>query len=84
MNNLRPVNAKIIGLVGKRISYTHREDWLLPLVYYNVLLKVVVIPDTILLPESDRILLSPQHIAQVYPINSKSREGFKAIVHHNR
>ena len=65
-------------------GYTQQVLWFLPLVDYNGLLTVIVIPDTILFPEAGIILLSTHHMAQSYPINIKSMECCQAIFHHNQ
>ena len=62
---------------------THQEYWLITLVDDNGLRTVVVIPVTILLPETGIMLLSPQKMAQGYPINIKERNDCQAIVQNN-
>ena len=65
MKNLHVVNARVAGLVGNRIRCTQLVYWLLPFVDDNILLTVIVVLDTILILESGRMLLSPQHIIQI-------------------
>ena len=57
MKNLRPSNARVVSLLVKRIRCNHQGGWIIPLVYYNVLLVVVLIPDTILFTDSDLAFL---------------------------
>ena len=83
MKNLRPLNVRVVGLGGKRIRFTHRVYWLIPLVDDNVLLTFILIPDINLLPEDGKMFLSPNNMYQFYPIKRKPREGCQEIVHHN-
>ena len=62
--NLLPVNAQVVSLGGKSIRCTQEGDWILPSVYDNGLLTVVVIPYTVLLTKSGILLLLPQHMYQ--------------------
>ena len=83
MNNLLTVNTQVVGLVRNRIRRTQQGYWILPLVDYNKLLIVVVIPDTLLLPEAGRMLMSQHHMSQGYPINSKASGVCEKIIHQN-
>ena len=69
------VNSQVVGLVGKRIRCIQPRGCLLPLVDYNGLLTVTVIPGNTSLLEDGRMLLSPHNIYQGYPINRKERGG---------
>ena len=73
MNNLRPGNAQVVSLGGKRVMCTQQGDWLLPLVDDNGILTVVVILYTILLLEAGRMLLSLHLMDLGHPINIKAR-----------
>ena len=71
MKNLHSENAQLVGLGGNRTRCIQQGDWIIPLIDDNGILTVVVILETILFLESDRMLLLPNNIDQNYPINRK-------------
>ena len=82
MKNLRPVNIRVLGIANTKTVW--QGDWVLPITDDNGITTVEIIPNTPLVPDGAKSILSPQHFAKKYPPTSKARQLCTATQYHNR
>ena len=84
MRNLRPVNIRVLGIANTKTVCKWQGDWVLPITDDNGITTIEIIPNTPLVPDGAKSILSPQHFAKKYPPTSRARQLCTATQYHNR
>ena len=84
MVNLRPANIRVLGTSNTKTVCKWQGDWRLPITDDNGVTSIEIIPDTPLVPEAAKSILSPQHFAKKYPLGSEARQLCSATQYHDR
>ena len=84
MANLSPANIRVLGISNTKTACKWQGDWRLPITNDNGVTSIEIIPDTPLVPEAAKSILSPQHFAKKYPLGSEARQLCSATQYHDR
>ena len=64
MTNLRPANIRVLGIANTKTLCKWQGDWMLPIADDYGVITMEVIPNTPLVPNAAKSILSPQHFAK--------------------